>query len=672
MKITVNRLFNYSSLWCATYYNSELKNSFVDLRNFKNFTNNSAIPHIDPDTFASSYVNKPMKILNDFINRKDVYTAALQNGICEAELSPLLTSFADYYSTHWCSNLEMGVILSDIEKEHKHITDLLPIFLRFAYSHRSSKESLVKTRSIIQDFVHNYHSKSFQDARHVKRKIHMHTGPTNSGKTYHAMQCYLKAQSGIYAAPLRTLAYETFVRTNNEGIDCDMFTGEQKIYKNNADKPSAHISCTTEMVPTDMAMYEVAVIDEIQMIADVQRGGAWTRALFGLCCEELHLCGHESAISIVKSLLESTGEELTVHSYERLTPLTLLPTHLNSNCLQLRPGDCIISFSRQKLHQTKAKIEEKTNMKCSIIYGGLPPSVRLEQIKLFNDPDSEYQVAVASDAIGLGVNLNIKRIIFDDLYKMLHNEMTRITPELVMQVSGRAGRFMSLYPAGEVTCFHANHYPLLKYLFNAKIPDIAKAIISPPPQIWAELDYIMPNYDLVQLLQFMNMGLSKSYRYEFFVRHDLEKMSFLYKKIGLPSLTSLSLLECFVNLKKPFVCNIAEQIFTMFAEGKVLTYEDLLFICSWPRPPPAYAQSLELYERISDVCDLYLWLNQRNPKFFPDRLRVQELKEDISKTIGETLCRPCINDGTDVLYIPDSVYCENLDKYLTETALKNL
>ena len=634
--------------------------------------NDAEVNYIRSDPFALSFVNEPSKLLHEFINREDVYNASLENGICEAELTPMLSSFAEFYTTHWSDTMEMRVILSDIEREHKHITDLLPNFLRFAYSHRSSKESLVKTRSLIEDFVKNYHSDYFRDARHIKREIHIHTGPTNSGKTYHAMQRYLKAKSGIYAAPLRTLAYETYVRANNEGVDCDMFTGEQKIYKNGADSPSAHISCTTEMVPTNLAMYEVAVLDEIQMIADKQRGGAWTRALFGVCCEELHLCGHQSAIEIVKSLLERTGEELTVHSYERLTPLTFQPDHLNSDWSQVRPGDCIISFSRQRLHTNKANIEEKTNMKCSIIYGGLPPSVRLEQIRLFNDPESDYQVAVASDAIGLGVNLNIKRIVFEDLYKMLSNKMTRITPELVKQVSGRAGRFMSIYPEGEVTCFHPNHYHLLKYLFNAKIDEIPKAIISPPPQIWSQLDYLMPNYDMMQLLEFMNMGLSKIYNYEFFVRNDLEKMSLLHKKIGLSSLTSLSLLDCFVSLKKSPVCNMAEHIFTMFAEGRISSYEDLLFICSWPRPPPAYAQSLEEYEHISDLCDLYLWLNQRNPLFFPDRMKVQELKGTISKTIGDTLSRPCINDGLDVLYIPDSDYCENLQQYFKDTVPKSL
>ena len=116
------------------------------------------------------------------------------------------------------------------------------------------------------------------------------------------------------------------------------------------------------MVPTNLAMYEVAVLDEIQMIADKQRGGAWTRALFGVCCEELHLCGHQSAIEIVKSLLERTGEELTVHSYERLTPLTFQPDHLNSDWSQVRPGDCIriIFFQTEITHFTKQTSKTKT------------------------------------------------------------------------------------------------------------------------------------------------------------------------------------------------------------------------------------------------------------------------------------------------------------------------
>ena len=638
------------------------------------YSSNACAVRNETDPFASSAkVTQAREILEEFISRTDVYNFALEDGICRKELRPLLDSFAKYYSANWDSSLEMRVILSDIERQHKYITELLPQFLRFAYAHRSSKESLKLTRSLIQDLVQDYHIRYFPDARRTKRKVFMHTGPTNSGKTYAAMQCYLNAESGLYAAPLRTLAYETFVRTNNEGIDCDMFTGEQKIYKRNADNPSSHISCTTEIIPMEMAMYKVAVIDEIQMIGDLQRGGAWTKALFGICCEELHLCGHQSAINILKSLFELIGEELIVRSYKRFTPLTLLPNHLNSDYTLLRPGDCVISFSRQNLHLNKAKIEENTNMKCSIIYGNLPPSVRMKQIEQFNDPNSDYQIAVASDAIGLGVNLNIKRIVFADLYKVWANELTRISPQLVMQVSGRAGRFMSLYPEGEVTCFHMNDYPLLKYLYSAPIPDIPKAVLSPPAEIWAQLDYAMPSYDMLQLLQFMNMGLPKGINYQFFVRHDLDKMSQLYKKIGLPSITALSLLDCFVNLKKAFVFDTAQQIFTLFAEGKILRFEDLLFLASWPRPPQAYASSLDLYENISDVCDLYLWLHQRNPQYFPDRIRVQEFQIEVSNVIGETLSRPCIiQDSNDVLYLPDSNYLDSLVKYFEETTANKL
>ena len=626
----------------------------------------------ETNPFASAErVHDAKKILDEFINSTEVYNFALEDGVCRTELRPLLNAFAKYYTANWENHLEMIVILSDIEQQHERITDLLPQFLRFAYSHRSSRESLKLTRSLIQQLVKEYHTKYFHDARHAKRKVYMHTGPTNSGKTYNAMECYMSAGSGIYAAPLRTLAYESYLRTNNEGIDCDLFTGEQKIYKRSADRPSAHISCTIEMVPIERAMYQVAVVDEVQMIGDLQRGGAWTKAVLGICCEELHLCGHESAINILKYLLELTGEELIVRTYERFTSLTLMTTHLNDDYKQLRPGDCVISFSRQKMHLNKAKIEENTDMKCSIIYGNLPPIVRMQQIAQFNDPDSEYQIAVASDAIGLGVNLNIKRIVFGDLFKMSGSEFIRISPQLVMQVSGRAGRYLSLYPEGEVTCFHKNDYPLLKYLFSAPIPNIPKAVINPPTEIWAQLDYALPGYDMLQLLQFMNMGLPKGINYQFFSRYDLEKMSELYRRIGLPSITTLSLLDCFVNLKKSFVHDMALQMFTLFADGKILKFEDLLYIASWPRPPPAYASSLEVYENLSDGCDLYLWLNQRNPNSFPDRIRVQEFQCALSNVIGETLRRPCaIQENNDVLYLPDSNYQNALMKYLEEITEK--
>jgi len=116
----------------------------------------------------------------------------------------------------------------------------------------------------------------FPRAAAMKRKIIYHAGPTNSGKTYEALQRLKQApDSGLYCGPLRLLALEIYENLNMSGVYCSLVTGEEK-----REIPLAtHVSCTVEMC-NPSSYYDVAVIDEIQMIGDPQRGWAWTRWIF--------------------------------------------------------------------------------------------------------------------------------------------------------------------------------------------------------------------------------------------------------------------------------------------------------------------------------------------------------------------------------------------------------
>jgi ATP-dependent RNA helicase SUPV3L1/SUV3 len=251
-------------------------------------------------------------------------------------------------------------------------------------------------------------------ARQVHRRIIMHVGPTNSGKTYHALRALASARYGCYAGPLRLLATEIFSRFNKGDIApleedpaikhprvCNLVTGEDiKII----DEAAGLMSCTVEMIPLTQK-FDVVVIDEIQMIAHLDRGNGWTQALLGLNAEEIHLCGEESAVELVKELVRSTGDEVIVNRYERLTPLQMAPESMKGNLSGVRPGDCIVAFSRNQIFGIKALVEETTGLRCAVAYGKLPPEVRVEQANKFNEGGGEYPVLVASDAIGMGLNL---------------------------------------------------------------------------------------------------------------------------------------------------------------------------------------------------------------------------------------------------------------------------
>ena len=100
----------------------------------------------------------------------------------------------------------------------------------------------------------------------------------------------------------------------------------------------------------------------------------------------------------------------------------------------------------------KREIEQTTNYKCCVVYGSLPPATRSLQARRFNDPNSGYDILVASDAVGMGLNLNIRRIVFNSIYKSDGTKFHRLTHSMVKQISGRAGRRNSPFPIGEVTC----------------------------------------------------------------------------------------------------------------------------------------------------------------------------------------------------------------------------
>jgi len=236
--------------------------------------------------------------------------------------------------------------------------------------------------------------------RAVQRKIILHVGPTNSGKTYHALKRLEQAKTGIYAGPLRLLAHEVYTRLNAKGRTCDLVTGDEKAAHDGAEMQS----CTVEMVPLN-ADVDVAVIDEIQMIGHKERGWAWTQALLGLKAKEIHLCGEERSVPLIKELVASMGDAIEIHTYKRLSPLKTMSTSLNGSLNNLRKGDCVVVFSRVGIHAMKRDIERLTQKRVAVVYGSLPPEIRAQQARLFNDPDNDYDIIVASDAIGMGLNL---------------------------------------------------------------------------------------------------------------------------------------------------------------------------------------------------------------------------------------------------------------------------
>ena len=308
-------------------------------------------------------------------------------------------------------------------------------------------------------------------ARNIKRRVIVHLGETNTGKTYNAVERLKLAKNGVYLSPLRILALENYEKLNNENIVCNLLTGEEEIIKEGA----THTSCTIEKLNIKKE-YDIAIIDEIQMIDDPQRGDAWTRALLGLRCEEIHLCGALNAKEVVEKILKDCNDEFEFKEYKRSIPLVV--EDKNFSYKEAEEGDAIVVFSKKKVLQIAEQYSSE-GIKVSIIYGDLPPEVRRKQYDMFIN--KETKVLITTDAIGMGVNLPIKRIIFLDIQKFDGEEVRNLTSQEVKQVAGRAGR-KGIYEVGYVATVRGNQR-FIKDKLSEKDRIIKEAVIGPSDAI---------------------------------------------------------------------------------------------------------------------------------------------------------------------------------------------
>ncbi|KAL9113087.1 MAG: hypothetical protein Q9227_002699 [Pyrenula ochraceoflavens] len=354
--------------------------------------------------------------------------------------------------------------------------------LEFMYIDWLSQKDITKEDSVARAKIADlrYPTEWFPAARAIQREIHLHIGPTNSGKTYSALKRLESAKTGFYAGPLRLLAHEVYSRFNAKGIRCGLITGDDI---QGAEESPPHTSHTVEMSPMGRSV-DVAVVDEIQMIGDPERGWAWTNTVLGARAQELHLCGEARVLPLIRALAASMGDTLHVHSYERLNPLKAMDTSLKNNLGNLEKGDCVVAFTVIGLHAMKNEIERRTGRRCAIVYGSLPPEIRAQQAELFNNPDNDFDFLVASDAIGMGLNLSIKRLIFDTTWKNNGKTWAQLSVSALKQIAGRAGRYrVAGQEKEEATDRGSTNVGLVTSLSELDLPYIQQALSSEPSPI---------------------------------------------------------------------------------------------------------------------------------------------------------------------------------------------
>tara|TARA_Y100000591_G_scaffold88213_1_gene74380 strand:- start:679 stop:3171 length:2493 start_codon:yes stop_codon:yes gene_type:complete len=256
-------------------------------------------------------------------------------------------------------------------------------------------------------------------------------GPTNTGKTYLAIETMLSFDNGMIGFPLRLLAREVYDKVVKKvgSASVALITGEEKIIPSNA----KYFLCTVESMPIDKKVDFVA-IDEIQMCSDHERGHIFTDRILNLRGEKqtMFMGSHT-----MKSILKNLNEKIEFIYKERFSQLTYSG---HKKISRIERNSAIIAFSTEEVYAI-AELLRRQKGGCAIVMGSLSPKTRNSQVSLYQSGDVDY--LVATDAIGMGINMDLKNVYFSNLKKFDGKKLRRLNLSELGQIAGRAGRYMS-------------------------------------------------------------------------------------------------------------------------------------------------------------------------------------------------------------------------------------
>ena len=264
-----------------------------------------------------------------------------------------------------------------------------------------------------------------------KHKITAVLGPTNTGKTHLAIETMLSFETGMIGFPLRLLAREVYDKIIKK-ISVDkvaLITGEEKIIPPNA----KYFLCTVESMPIDKHLDFVGV-DEIQMCADNERGHIFTDRLLNMRGEKLTMFMGSNTI---KNIITKLNGDIEFINRERFSKLSYAG---HKKISRINRKTAIIAFSSEEVYAI-AELIRRQKGGAAIVMGSLSPKTRNAQVELYQSGDVDF--LVATDAIGMGINMDLDYVYFSNLKKFDGKKLRRLNLSEIGQIAGRAGRYLN-------------------------------------------------------------------------------------------------------------------------------------------------------------------------------------------------------------------------------------
>ncbi len=444
---------------------------------------------------------------------------------------------------------------------------------------------------------------TFEKARRLQRRITLYVGPPNSGKTHAAFERLAQAMDGAYLAPLRLLALEGRDRLVARGVPTSLLTGEE-----NVPAPEARVvSSTIEMVGTGKPI-DVAVIDEAQMIFDPSRGWAWTQAIVAVPANEVIIICSAYAVPAIENLLGLCGERCTVQVFERKQHVQLLSQPVPISALKL--GDAVVAFSRRDVLMLRDQIAASGHP-VSVIYGALPPEVRRREAERFATGASH--ILVATDAIGMGLNLPIRRVLFSTMTKFDGQADRTLNESEVHQIAGRAGRY-GIHEEGFVGVLNEAEPSALRVLKELlpKTPRAPRDFKAPvAPNGW-HVDTISSRLGKTKLREVLGVFVEQLKLDDaHFAVAELDQMLELAAQLDQQA-GKLTLRERFVYAQAPVDTRTEGQV-QQFLDWSASHAHTGCAGSPWFLQEVDGHSRLERMEQALRACTLWLWLDLRFP-----------------------------------------------------------